>query len=105
MSIKSVDMQVLVQKVGEVARIQQAEQAGAHKNRQEFAEAISAQTVKNSKTPRKVEQKKAEMNTEKDKDKEKKKSRKKAGQQESKDIAEQELFLDPDKGSKVDIKI
>ena len=50
MTIRSVDMQVLIQKVGDVARIQQSQQLENNSRQQEFAQQISQQTDKNAKT-------------------------------------------------------
>jgi hypothetical protein len=49
MSIRSVDMQVLVQKVGDISRVQQAHQVEEHKRQQEFTQAIAQQTEHNTK--------------------------------------------------------
>ncbi len=107
MTIKSLDMQVMVQKIGEVARIQQSEQTGANNKQQEFTEAINAQTIKNSKATPEVEQHKPQLNTNKDKDKDKrdppKKARKKAVL--DNESMDSEFNIDPDKGHNVDIKI
>ncbi|KUG03619.1 hypothetical protein ASZ90_019052 [hydrocarbon metagenome] len=107
MTIRSLDMQVLVQKVGEVARIQQTEQSGAHRQQQEFAQAINAQTTKNSQTTREVDQNKAELNANRDKEEHKKKSKKEAGKKtgtNDESIAA-DFLIDPEKGHNVDIKI
>lgn len=50
MTIRSIDAQVLVQKVGEVAKIQQAQQVGNIHKQDEFINNISKQTEKYSKT-------------------------------------------------------
>lgn len=50
MTIRSIDMQVLVQKVGEVAKIQQAEKTSQHIKQQSFLEQIAQQTEVVSKT-------------------------------------------------------
>ena len=50
MTIRSVDMQVLIQKVGDVARIQQSQQLENNSRQQEFTQQISQQTDKNVKT-------------------------------------------------------
>ncbi|HWP98611.1 MAG TPA: hypothetical protein VN426_17345 [Syntrophomonadaceae bacterium] len=49
MSIRSVDMQVLVQKVGDISRIQQTHQVEENNRQQEFNQAIVQQTDHNSK--------------------------------------------------------
>lgn len=106
MTIRSLDMQVLVQKVGEVARIQQTDQVGANRKQQEFAEAINAQTTKNTKAVPEVEQHKAQLSANKDKDQDKKKSKRKSRKAgfRNKDL-DSELSTDPDKGHNIDIKI
>jgi len=50
MTIRSIDMQVLIQKVGDVARIQQSQQLENNSRQQEFTQQISQQTDKNVKT-------------------------------------------------------
>ncbi len=106
MTIRSIDMQVLVQKVSEVARIQQTDQAGANRKQQEFAEAINAQTAKNTKATPEVEQHKAQLSTNKDKDQDKKKSKKRTAKARlSNEDLDSELSVDPDKGHNIDIKI
>jgi hypothetical protein len=50
MTIRSIDMQVLIQKVGDVARIQQSQQLENNSRQQEFAQQITQQTDKNVKT-------------------------------------------------------
>ncbi len=107
MTIRSLDMQVLVQKVGEVARIQQTEQTGANRQQQEFAQAINAQTTKNSQATREIDQHKTEPKTHKDKEKPgqkaKKEARKKAEIDEENSMGEFDPH--PDKGHNIDIKI
>lgn len=49
MSIRSVDMQVLVQKAGDVARVQQTHQIEQDRRQQEFNHAIIQQTNHNTK--------------------------------------------------------
>lgn len=53
MTIRSIDMQVLVQKVGDVAKIQQAQQVGSYQQ-EEFANKIAKETDKFSKTVNKT---------------------------------------------------
>lgn len=50
MTIRSVDMQVLIQKTADVARIQQSQQLENNSRQQELAQQISQQTDKNAKT-------------------------------------------------------
>ncbi len=107
MTIRSLDMQVLVQKIGEVARIQQTDQVGANKRQQEFTQAINAETIKNSKSAQEIDQHKAQLSTNKDKDEDKREPKKKAGKKAESDneIMDSEFNIDPDKGHNIDIKI
>jgi len=50
MTIRSLDMQVLVQKSGDVARIQHNQHQDIINRQDEFAQTISRQTAQNSKT-------------------------------------------------------
>jgi len=50
MSIKSIDMQVLVQKTGDVAKIQQAHRLENENRQQEFSQQINQETERNTKT-------------------------------------------------------
>lgn len=54
MTIKSIDMQVLVQKVGDVAKIQQAQQTGNNHRQEEFIKNINEQTDRYTKTVNKA---------------------------------------------------
>ena len=68
MTIKSIDMQVLVQKVGDVAKIQQAQQTGNNHRQEEFIKNINEQTDRYTKTVNKTlqsEQKKVNQKEEK----------------------------------------
>jgi hypothetical protein len=70
MTIKSVDMQVLVQKVGDVAKIQQAQQTGNNHRQEEFIKNINEQTDRYTKTVNKAlqsEHKKVHEKEEKEK--------------------------------------
>lgn len=71
MTIKSIDMQVLVQKIGDVAKIQQAQQIGNNHRQEEFVKNISAETDKYSKTvnkPGQSQHKKVDEKEEKEKE-------------------------------------
>ncbi|MDD3022747.1 MAG: hypothetical protein PHE26_02465 [Syntrophomonadaceae bacterium] len=50
MSIRSIDMQVLIQKVGEVAKVQQTHQLESSNRQQESAQQIGQQTQIDAKT-------------------------------------------------------
>jgi len=54
MTIKSIDMQVLVQKVGDVAKIQQAQQTGNNHRQEEFIKNINKKTDRYTKTVNKA---------------------------------------------------
>lgn len=106
MSIRSVDMQVLVQKVGEVARIQQAQHAEASHRQGEFSQLITAQTLSNRQTVRDVK----DPDSQTLQDKEPKKhdqdqGEKRRGSEDNKPDKDKELFKDYYKGNTIDIKI
>jgi len=103
-TIKSMDMQVLVQKIGDIARVRQVDQTGTQRRQQEFNELINNQTNKNSKTIKEINQDKARLNT--DKDKEKRKSNKKSTKIKThKEKTDDNLNFDMEKGNNIDIKI
>lgn len=106
MSIKSVDMQVLVQKVGDVARIQHTQHNEANQRQGEFSQLMANHTITNRQTVRESKESTAKHVHERQ-----------AGEQESEDPKErkhsagrqneqdQEIFRDFHKGSTIDIKI
>jgi hypothetical protein len=104
MTIKSIDMQVLVQKVGDVAKIQQAQQAGNNHRQEEFIKNISEQTDRYTKTVNKTlhsESKKVNEKEEKEKQSRKKHTAKK---EEGKDKSgESKLQTPSESGGNVDI--
>ena len=80
MSIRSIDMQVLVQKVGDVAKIQQTQQLENSNRQQESAQQIGQQTqidVKTVNQPLKNER--AHVHEKQEKEQQEKKSRTKKG--------------------------
>lgn len=106
MSIKSVDMQVLVQKVGDIARLQQAQHTEANHRQGEFSQLITAQTLANRQTVRDVHD--PESKTMQDKEPKKhdqEQGRERRGGEESRPDKDKELFKDYYKGNTIDIKI
>lgn len=104
MTIKSIDMQVLVQKVGDVAKIQQAQQIGNNHRQEEFVKNINAETDKYSKTvnkPGQSQHKKVDEKEEKEKQSRKRyKDSGKKNDEESKDTKSPAKI---ESGSKLDI--
>lgn len=106
MSIRSVDMQVMVQKVGDVARIQQAQQTEAGHRQGEFSQLITAQTVASRQTVRELndpEGKTLQDNEHQKQDQEP--GRERRGGNEQRRDQDQEIFRDYYKGNTIDIKI
>lgn len=92
-------MQVLVQKIGEVAKIKQAEQSAANNRQQDFINMISQDTVRYSKTVNQTlpgEKKIVNNNEERDKRRRKKEVKKEKGDKD---------YPGDDRGSSIDIKI
>jgi hypothetical protein len=105
MTIRSIDMQVLVQKVGEVARIQQAEKTGEQVKQQSFLEQIAQQTETVSKTVNQTPASESSLIREKQSDRKKKSlDKKKARQNESEDDETVNWPHDPDRGSNLDVR-
>lgn len=96
-------MQVLVQKIGEVARIKQAEQSASNNRQQDFINGITQDTVKYSKTVNQTlpgEKKIVNDNEEKDR----RRKRKEEKKEEDKKDDKKDCRL-TEKGSNIDIKI
>lgn len=105
MTIRSIDMQVLVQKVGEVAKIQQAEKTSQHIKQQSFLEQIAQQTEVVSKTVNEASASEPGLIREKQSDKKKKHAdKKKARQNEPDDEETANWTPDPNKGSNLDVR-
>jgi hypothetical protein len=106
MSIKSVDMQVLVQKVADIARIQQTQRTEASHRQGEFSQLINNQTIANRQTVRELsdpEAKTLEDRHNKKQEQEQSRDRHRSGNENP--DGEQELFKDFFKGNTIDIKI
>lgn len=83
MSIRSIDMQVLVQKVGDVAKIQQAQQLENSNRQQESAQQIGQQTHIDAKTVKQpLKNDRAHVHEKQEKEQQEKKSRAKKGKDE-----------------------
>lgn len=106
MTIRSIDMQVLVQKVGDVAKIQQAQQSDHTNRQQEFAQQIAQQTEKNTKTVNQPLQNQSKLIHEKqEKERQSGKYRKKEGKKDHKENNDDNVIFDTHKGTTIDIKI
>ena len=103
MTIRSIDMQVLVQKVGDVAKIQQAEKSDHNNRQQQFAQQILQQTETNSKTVSQNLRSEATLIRDKQEEEEKRKKKKRQNQLEE-DPIEEELLKDKHRGQNIDIK-
>ncbi|MGR6836131.1 hypothetical protein [Syntrophomonas erecta] len=105
MTIRSIDMQVLVQKVGEVAKIQQSERLEHNQRQQENNQYINLQTAMNSKTVNKLEQNESALIQDKQESEHKKKKKfKQAKRKENVADPELEAFKDLTRGNTIDIK-
>ncbi|MDD2585230.1 MAG: hypothetical protein PHT79_00595 [Syntrophomonadaceae bacterium] len=106
MTIRSIDMQVLVQKVGDVAKIQQVQQSDHANRQQEFAQQIAQQTEKNTKTVNQPLQNQSKLIHEKqEKEKQSRKYRNKEGKKDNKENNDDNVIFEPNKGKTIDIKI
>lgn len=105
-TIRSVDMQVLVQKVGDVAKIKQAEQSSDNNRQQQFTQQISQDTIKYSKTVNQaLPGEKKRVHDKEDKEKRTLYRRKKGGKGQEKENNTENWSFDPDTGNNIDIKI
>lgn len=106
MSIRSVDMQVLVQKIGDVARVQQVQLQEGSNRQQEFLQGINQQTVENSTTIQETGQNSSrKVGDKEEKEKNPRKKAKKAGKKALEEKSDTEIFKDHYKGNNLDIKI
>lgn len=109
MTIKSVDMQVLVQKIGDVARVQQTQQQDHQARQQGFINEIQSQTQRNSKTVNETlrnEQKIVHEKQEKDGQKKENKSQRRTeavATKESDTDRPADANLEPGRGENLDI--
>ncbi|MGS0764287.1 hypothetical protein [Syntrophomonas curvata] len=103
MTIKSIDMQVLVQKVGDVAKIQQAQQIGNNHRQEEFIKNINQETDRYSKTvnkPGESRHKKVDEKEEKEKQSQK---RYRGGKKDHEEPGDKTNPAPSGSGSKLDI--
>ncbi len=106
MSIRSVDMQVLVQKVGEIARIQQAQGTSANQRQSEFSQLITAQTVAQRHTVQESNDPEAKtMQKKESKHQDRQQQGERRGGDEARQDQDQAIFRDYHKGNTIDIKI
>ena len=104
MSMRIMDMQVLVQKTTDVAKIQQAQHQETNLKQQDMANQIVAQTQQNTKTVNKPLANESKLVHEKqEKENNAKKSRKKRGDHENEENTEEHTQLDLNRGNKLDI--
>ena len=105
MSIRSTDMQVLIQKVGDVAKLQQIQQQELSVKQQEFNNQIMDQTLKNTHAVNQtLRDESALVHEKQEKDEKAKKSKNKAGNTDNKEnIKEKHKNMEPGRGDKLDI--
>jgi hypothetical protein len=103
MTIKSIDMQVLVQKVGDVAKIQQAQQTGNNHRQEEFIKNINEQTDRYTKTVNKALQ--SEHKKVHEKEEKEKQSRKRYKDNKKENEEEDKSSIANESGSNLDIII
>lgn len=104
MTIRSVDMQVLVQKVTDVAKIPQTDKADHHNRQQQFMQQIAEQTDVSSRT---VNQPQANdtvlIRDKQEKERRQRSSKKKKDAERSSEDQDSEWPRDPERGSNIDI--
>ena len=104
MSMKIMDMQVLIQKTADVAKIQQVQHQETNLRQQEMANQIAAQTQQNTQNVNKPQANQSKLVHEKqDKEEQAKKSRKKRGNNKKEENTEECKQLDPNRGNNLDI--
>jgi hypothetical protein len=98
------DMQVLVQKTGDVARIQQVQHQENNLRQQEIAGSIMQNTNKNTQSVNKPQANEGKLVHEKQEQEEQaKKKKNKRGNDGKKENIEEHSHLDPNRGSNLDI--
>lgn len=106
MTIRSVDMQVLVQKVGEVGKVQAAQQADYNTRQQETIQDIGKQNEKLSKTVNQTSANQSKLVHEKhEKEKKSPKKTEKRGNKKQREKTNKLLEINEAKGNNIDIKI
>lgn len=104
MSMKIMDMQVLVQKTADVAKIQHVQNQESNIRQQEMANQIAAQTQQNTHSINKPPENQAKfVHQKQEKEEETKKNKKKRGNVRKEENTEEQKHLDPDRGNKLDI--
>lgn len=104
MSMKIMDMQVLIQKTADVAKIQHVQNQESNVRQQESANQIAFQTQQNTHAINKPPENQAKFVHEKqEKEEEAKKNRKKRGNVNKEENTEEHKHLDPNRGNKLDI--
>ncbi len=104
MSMKIMDMQVLIQKTADVAKIQHVQNQETNLRQQEMAQQIAAQTQQNTQNVNKPQANQGKLIHEKqEKEEQAKKSRKKRGNNGNEENIEEHKQLNPNQGNKLDI--
>lgn len=108
MGMRIMDMQVMVQKTGEVAKIQQAQLQENNFRQQEIGSSIVANTNKNTHSVNKPEANEGKLvhdkqEGEKGSGKNKKKKGNSENKENTKDNADEHKQLDPNRGTNLDI--
>lgn len=104
MSMKIMDMQVLIQKTADVAKIQHVQNQESNVRQQEFANQIAAQTQQNTHSINRAPEHQSKLVHEKqEKEEEAKKNKKKRGNVSKEANNKKDDHLDPDRGNKLDI--
>ena len=107
MTIRSMDMQVLIQRVNDVSRVQQVNQQENNTKQQEFNNQISNQTAQNTHAVNQALRDESALVHEKEKqEKKSKKNKEKKGITDNKENTNEEhVRLEPNRGNNVDIII
>lgn len=104
MSMKIMDMQVLIQKTADVAKIQHVQNQESNVRQQESANQIAAQTQQNTHSINRTPEHQAKLVHEKqEKEEDAKKNKKKRGNVGKEANNKKDDQLDPDRGNKLDI--
>jgi len=104
MSMRMTDVQVLVQKTGDIAKIQQVHNQENNLRQQENAGTIAENTNKNTKTVNKPKANEGKLVHEKqEQEQQAKKNKNKRGNDEKKENTEEHPHLDPNRGTNLDI--
>mgnify|MGYP001167468470 CR=1 FL=1 len=107
MSIRTTDMQVLIQKTGDVAKLQQIHQQELVSKQQEFNNLIVEQTMKNTHSVNEtLRDESALVHEKQEKEKNAKKNPEKEGNEKPEEnIKEEHKIKEPGRGSKLDIVV